>query len=134
MTWVATQVQHPENHDHVRMKRVVDGIGKSFGQEPMIAKKLRVDACVKSQGVDIGEQRIKEVLIQTVSGGSALPSSSRPPVLPPPQPLLRSLSGLVGATQEIPPRRHPWTNPSKVLPLSGAFLRGTGARVGWLYS
>ena len=64
---MAPQIQDPTNDDEVILKSIVDGVWESPGEEAMMPEDFRVNTCVESEGVDIGEQGVKEVLTQSLS-------------------------------------------------------------------
>jgi hypothetical protein len=63
---VSTQIENSPNHcDRSLFDPVVDGIRKSLGQEAMAAEDLWMNPGVQGQRIDIGEQRVEEVLTQS---------------------------------------------------------------------
>ena len=61
------EIKNPADDSHIVFNCIVNCVRESFRQEPVIAKNLLMNACVKLKGVNIREQRIEKILTQSLA-------------------------------------------------------------------
>lgn len=59
---ITATVQNGVDSGHAVLDSIVDGIREPLGEQPMAAVVNGVNTSVKVQGVDVGPERIQEVL------------------------------------------------------------------------
>lgn len=57
---ISASIEHPEYRRLLIRDAVVDAVGESLHHHPVISESERMDSCVQSEGINLGEKRIKK--------------------------------------------------------------------------